>query len=350
VAAAAGPTLTQRHLNRALLGRQLLLDRADVDVPNALEKMAGLQAQYAPAMYIGLWTRLRAFGRDDLTGALERRTVVQGTLLRSTIHLVSARDYWPFALAVRETRRAWWLGQHRNQTGTEDIAASAARLRDHLRRDTPIHRKQIEAIVGKERAGGVGLWLDLVRVPPSGTWGRRRADLFAAAEDWLGPPPADVDAEAGLDHIVRRYLAGFGPATVAEIALWAGLRPGVVTAVLGRIPTRTFRAEDGNELVDLARAPRPDPDTPAPVRFLAVWDAMLLVHARRAGIVPEEYRPQIFTSNNPQSLHTFLVDGKVAGSWRYEQGRIELDPFAPLDARARRELADEAERLVDLHR
>ena len=195
---------------------------------------------------------------------------------------------------------------------------------------------------------GVGLWLDLVRVPPSGTWERRRADIYAAAEDWLGPP-AIAPPEA-VDHLVRRYLGGFGPATRNEIADWAGLPIAAIAPALDRLRLRRYRSEDGKELVDLSRAPLPDPETPAPPRFLPVWDAALLVHARRTGILPERYRPRVFNVRTPHSVNTFLVDGRVAGTWRHERGRIRLEPFGRLDRAARRALGEEAERLSELHR
>ena len=300
-------------------------------------------------MYIGLWSRLEGFQRADLTSALERRTVVQGTLLRVTIHLVSARDYWPIALAVREERRRWWLGATRRTQDADDLAAAAERVRAHLREHGPVRRKELDALVGKERTNGVGLWLDLVRAPPSGTWERRRADLYGLAEDWLGPPPPELDADAGVAHLVRRYLGGFGPATVVEIANWAGLRTSTVTTAVAGLRLRRFRAEDGDDLVDLAGAPLPDPDTPAPVRLLPTWDATLLVHARRAVILPEEYRARIFNTKMPQSVNTFLVDGQVAGTWRFDGKRVEIDPFRALDAGVRKEVEAEADRMAAFH-
>jgi hypothetical protein len=348
--AAASRTLTRRHLNRAVLARQLLLERARTSVPTALERMAGVQAQYAPAMYIGLWSRVEGFERADLTRALEQRRVAQGTLLRATIHLVSARDYWPFSLAVRDARRAMWLRAPGHDSSDEDMQAMAQRLRSRLRETSALPRKELDAIVGgTPRVHGVGLWLDLVRVPPSGTWERRRADLYAAAEDWLGPPPADLDVDTAVDHVVGRYLGGFGPATVAEIANWAGLRPATVAAAVSRLDLRRFTFEDGDELVDLPRAPLPDPDTPVPPRFLPVWDATLLAHARRALVIREEHRPAVFNTKTPHSLNTFLVDGQVAGTWRFEKGRVEMEPFDPVDRAARRQLAEEADRLAAFH-
>ena len=344
-------TLGPRELNRAVLARQLLLERAPLGVPTALERVGGIQAQYAPAMYTGLWSRLSGFSRGDLTAALEQRRAVQGTLQRSTIHLVSAADYWPFALAVREERRRWWLGAT-HRPGAEEMEAAAHRLRAHLREHGPVHRKELDEIVGKERTNGVGLWVDLVRVPPSGTWERRRADLYGLAEDWLGPSPPDLAVDAAVAHVVRRYLGGFGPARVAEIANWAGLRnPTVAAAVSGPLlRVRRFRTEGGDELVDLPRAPLPDPDTPAPVRLLPTWDATLLAHARRAAILPEEYRTRIFNTKTPQSVNTFLVDGQVAGTWRFDGERVVVDAFRPLGARVQDDLEAEADSMAEFHR
>jgi hypothetical protein len=308
--------------------------------------MGGLQAQYAPSMYVGLWSRLEGLERDAVTRALERRTIVQGTLLRSTIHLVSAADYWPFALAVRDARRPSWLRAQPEKLAPAEMRAAARTVGRALAGAT-LPRTEIEALVGRARAQGVGLWLDLVRAPPSGTWERRRADLFAPAEAWLGPPA--VTPDDALDHVVRRYLGAFGPASRAEIASWAGLRLGDLAPALGRLRLRRFRAEDGEELLDLPRAPLPDPDTPAPVRLLPTWDATLLAHARRSGILPERHRPLIFTTRNPQSLPTFLVDGAVAGTWRHDGGRVTFDPFERLDRPTMRALRDEGERMASFH-
>jgi hypothetical protein len=345
---AAERTLTQRDLNRAVLARQLLLERAPTNVPRALERIGGLQAQYAPSMYIGLWSRLERFERDDLTRALERRTVVQGTLMRTTIHVVSARDYWPFAVAIRQRRREWWHRAHRDGPSSRELGDAAKRLRRRLAHG-PLRRAEIDEVVGKERVGvgGVGVWLDLVRVPPSGTWERRRADLYAAADDWLGS--ADVSLDDARDHLVRRYLGGFGPASRNDVADWAGLSLNDVASVLERMRLRRLRDEAGTELFDLPRAPLPDPDTPAPVRFLPVWDATLLVHTRRTGILPEEHRAKVFNTKTPHSVQTFVVDGIVAGTWTYEKRGVRLEPFGRLDPSTRRRLQEEAERLASLH-
>ena len=340
--------LTERELNRALLARQLLLERATVALPEALERMGCLQAQYAPSMYIGLWSRVAGFQREDLTGALEDRSVVQGTLMRVTIHLVSRADYWPLALAVREARRALWLRATRHSVTAEQLAESAAVLREAVR-ERPLRRPEIDQLVGRDRAIGVGLWEDFVRVPPSGTWERRRADLYAAAEDWLGPPPPSLDIEAATEHLVRRYLQGFGPATAADVADWGGLRTADVVALLDRLELRRFADEAGRTLYDLPDGAIPDPATPAPVRFLPTWDASLLVHARRKGVIAEEHRPLVFNTKTPHSVCTFLVDGKVAGSWRYEKGEVRLAPFEPLAPAVLEEVEEGAARLAAFH-
>jgi hypothetical protein len=337
-------TLTERDLNRALLARQMLLERNRLPIPRALERMGGLQAQYAPAMYIGLWTRIEGLDRDALTRALGRRSVIQATLMRATIHLVSKRDYWPFAAAICEPRRRWWERVHPNRP--PDMRAAAKRLRGFLA-DGPRRRKEIEEFLGRERALGVGAYLDLVRVPPSGTWEQRRADLYATAEDWIGPK--QVSAEEGLELLVRRYLAAFGPAPKVDIADWGGIPMSELNGTLEKLKLRRFRDEAGKELLDLPRAPLPDPDTPAPPRFLPVWDATLLVHARRTGILPEEYRPSVFNVKTPHSVNTFLVDGRVAGTWGHERGKVKLEPFESIPRGARRELEDEAKRLAAFH-
>jgi Winged helix DNA-binding domain len=341
-------TLTQRELNRTLLQRQLLLQRARTPIPRTLERMGTLQAQYAPAMYIGLWSRMEGLGRDLVTRALERRSVVQATLMRTTIHLVSARDYWPLEVAVREGRRAAWARSHRDYDARAwDDAAS--RLRDRLAETGPLPRAEVEALLGKEFARSIHAIMPLVRVPPSGTWERRRADLYGAAEHWLGPPPAKLDEAEGLELLARRYLGGFGPSAAEEIANWAGVPRQRMLSALERLELRRFRAEDGTELLDLPRAPLPDPGTPAPVRFLPTWDATLLVHARRTGILPEEHRPKVFSTKTPQSVPTFLVDGRVAGTWSFEKGRVKTKAFGKLDAGAKRALREECEQLADLH-
>ena len=337
--------LGERELNRAVLARQLLLERSRLRPAVAIERLGGLQTQYAPSGYIGLWSRLEGFARADLTRALERRAVVQGTVMRSTIHTVSARDYPLFVAGVRAARREWWLRANRRQIAPETVAEAAARARALLA-GGPLRRRELVRELGVDSAvwNGIGLWVDLLRAPPSGTWEQRRADLYVAAEDWL--PPATAEAEDGLDHLLRRYLGGFGPAAVRDIADWAGVPARALDGAVERLAPRRFRDERGAVLIDLHRAPLPDAATPAPVRFLPTWDATLLVHARRTQILPERFRPLVFSTKTPQSVPTFLVDGQVAGTWRHEGGRIVTQPFEPLPAAAGREVGAEAARLA----
>jgi hypothetical protein len=223
------------------------------------------------------------------------------------------------------------------------MRAAAKRLRRFLVAG-PRRRKEVEELLGRQVALGIGAYVDLVRAPPSGTWGQRRADLYALAEDWV--PCPRIERDQALDHLIRRYLTAFGPAAKNDIADWAMLPVSAIDRRLERIQLRRFRDEAGKELLDLPRAPIPDGDTPAPPRFLPVWDATLLVHARRTGILPEERRPLVFNVKTPQSVNTFLIDGRVAGTWRHEAGRVKLDPFEPVPRRVRRELDEEAKRLA----
>ena len=337
--------LTQRDLNRALLARQLLLERVRLPIPRALERMGGIQNQYAPNGYIRLHSCLDGFRRDDLTRALEQRRVVQASLMRATIHLVSKRDYWPLAVAVRQAQRDWWLRVHKPPPEVSDLEKAAREMRALLA-DGPRKHQELAKIAGRGW-WMTGPWLELVRVPPSGTWEQRRAHLYQTAESWVGPE--NVSPDDALDHLVRRYLGAFGPAPAADIADWAKVNARDLAPTLERVRLRRFRDEQGNELLDVPRAPLPDPETPAPVRFLPTWDAILLVHARRTGVLPEEYRPLIFNTKTPHSVGTFLVDGSVAGTWRHERGRVQTTPFARLDPAARREVAEEASRLRELY-
>lgn len=318
---------------------------------HVIERVAGLQTQYAPSAYVSLWSRLRDFRREALTSALEQRRVVQATLLRVTIHIVSARDYPLFAAGTRRGNREWWLRVVRKEPEGVDMEDVAGRLRKHLSAG-PRRAPELKELLGAEGFppmawSGAGLWLDMVRVPPSGTWEQRRADLYGLAEDWLGR--SDATEAEGIDHLVRRYLGGFGPASLNDMATWAGLSVMSLRPVVQRLRLRRFLDEQGRELLDLPRAPLPDPDTPAPVRFLPTWEATLLVHARRTQILPENYRALVFNTKTPHSVPTFLVDGAVAGTWRYEKGKIRLEPFAPLPRVVRRELDEESERLAAFH-
>lgn len=329
--------LSVQALNRAVLGRQLLLERSNLPMSDALDRIAGIQNQYAPNGYIGLWSRLADFERDALTRALEARTVVQGTTLRGTIHLVTPEIFALSNDAVRKERRDWWFRATRrsDQEAMKEVARQIAQLLT----DGPRKRAQLMKELGIDSAAwnGATTFLDLIRVPPSGTWENRRADLYSMF------PTSSVDPEAARQALVDSYLRAFGPASAKDIATFLALNPKGLKSLL--VNYRTFRSMDGIELFDIADGLQPDPETPAPPRFLAPWDANLLVHARRSGILREEYRPLIFNTKMPQSVPTFMIDGQVAGTWALDANDLRLSPFRKLDRRSASELEDEAERL-----
>jgi Winged helix DNA-binding domain len=321
------PVLTTRALNRALLARQLLLERARTSIVDAVERVGGLQAQYAPSSYVGLWTKVAGFERDDLTKALEDRSLVQGSLMRTTIHVVSRREYWLYVMGIKRSRQEW-ARRVQALPPERQLPDGSRRIRELLR-EGPKTVKEL----GDDARGFVGtlsFYVDLVRVPPSGTWERRRADRLALAEDWVGPN--DATEEAGLEHLVRSYLRAFGPAAWKDIGLWAGINVADARRGAKDLDLVSYRDEVGGALIDLPGAPLPDPETPAPVRFLPHWDAGLLVHARRTGLLPEGHRSRVFSTRTPFSIGTYLVDGRVAGGWSVIDGRIELDPFETLPA------------------
>ena len=343
------PVLTERALNRALLDRQLLLERSALPIADALERIGGLQTQYAPSGYVGLWTRLADFRRTDLTSALEDRTVIQATLMRVTIHLVSARDYWPYAMGVRDARRAAALRAPVPAGSTKPTAevfeAQAARIGEALA-DGPRTVKELGDL-GSGFVGTLGLWVDLVRVPPSGTWERRRADRLALAESWVGPC-ATTPAE-GRTHLVRAYLRAYGPAAWRDIASWSGLKPADLQAAGAALDLVHYRDAAGAALIDLAGLDLPDPAVPAPVRFLPHWDANLLVHARRTGVLPEQHRGRVFSTKTPFSVGVVLVDGRAVAAWSVRDGRVLVDPFEDIPAADAREIEREREALEAFH-
>jgi len=310
--------------------------------------MAGIQNQYAPNAYLRLWSCLTEFRAADLTAAYERNEVVQGTLMRGTIHAVSANDYHPMAAGLRGLRRAWARRVHRG-TDTDRDATSTAVTRALSGRTLP--RAGLHALLeGAEPSVTATIDTDaeLLRVPPSGTWKRRRADIYALADDRIGH--VEVNEADGLEHLVRRYLGAFGPAAVGDIASFIGMPITPLKPVLVSMALREFRDDAGKRLLDLPDAPLPDESTPAPVRFLPTWDAMLLVHARRTGVLPEAFRPMIFHTKMPPSYPTILVDGQVVATWRWEDDEIRVDALRPLLPGERQAIGEEGERLAAFHR
>jgi hypothetical protein len=332
-------TLTQRELNRATLARQLLLERTQLTVPKAIERLCALQAQDPRAPYIGLWSRLDGFRKEQLTRAYERRRVVRGTLFRVTIQLVAAADHPAFAVLMQQR----WHEDFRRWGHPMDELV--ARL-DALAEQGPFTYAEANRLTPElgRFQWRVRCLKPLIHVPPGGTWGTTRVRV-TTAERWLGsnaPEPTEA-----AERLVRRYFGAFGPATRDDLLRFAALRVKDVAAGFERIEPelRRFRAEDGQVLFDLRRAPRPSAETPAPVRFLPKWDQLLLAYNDRTRVLPAEYHSEVIRKNG-DVLQTFLVDGVVAGTWAYDGGKVRLAPFAPLPQTIRRELEDEAKRLA----
>jgi hypothetical protein len=346
--------LTTRELNRALLARQLLLRRASLSVPRAIERLGALQAQWPPSPYVALWSRVQDFRGDDLMRNVERRRVVKATLMRTTLHLVTAHDYLAYAGIFLRRRTVESQARLAKYESDVDVDGLAAQLLAHTS-EQPLSRPELLDLLGRpkllvdDRMPWVAWHLlsakaGLVHTPPSSVWRKHTTgNRFVPSTLWLGAAGGDGDAAAA--HLVRRYLAAFGPATRADAAQWTGLPVSELAPALERIPLRSFRDEQGRVLLDLPRMPLPPAETEAPVRFLPMWDSSLIAHDDRSRILAEPFRNTVIRRNG-DILQAFLVDGFVAGTWSAEDGRIALEPFEPLPRRARRELEDEARRLA----
>ena len=338
--------LTVRELNRATLARQLLLERRRASPLAVIERLAGMQAQWAPAPYVGLWSRIEGFRAETLERAVLRGDVLKPTVMRGTLHLVTARDYPIFFAALREY--AWWADADSAAIGDRAVRAlrkvyAAGPLPwragdDHLNRTHGVADE-----ITRRRAWHVArIRAHVLHAPETALRKASPRTLFAAV-----PEPEEVDTLAARTELVRRYLAAFGPATRADVAAWSGMRVRDFAPALDALePLRRFEDEDGRELLDVPRAPLPDPDTPAPVRFLPKWDNVLLSFADRRRMLTDEHRKSVVMKNGDVA-QTFLVDGFVAGTWRVEKRRVVLTPFAPLPRAVRREAEEEAERLAE---
>ncbi|ATB47459.1 winged helix DNA-binding domain-containing protein [Corallococcus macrosporus] len=346
--------LTLRALNRATLARQMLLEREKTSVLGAVEQLLALQAQQAKPPFIGLWSRVAGFGRDSLNVLLHRKEVVRATLMRGTLHLASAKDYRHLRASFTPLLEASVASVLRERAKGLDVAPLVKDARaffDEAPRTFEALRDHLVARYPRndERAMGfaVRMFLPLIQVPTETAWGYPGTTDFAVAESWLG---ASLRAEADLPTLVRRYLAAFGPATVADAQTWSGLKGLKATFESLRPSLRTFRDEKGRELFDVPEAPRPDEDTPAPPRFLPEFDSLVLGHEDRARLVDEAYRPRLITKNLRVPA-TFLVDGFIAGTWTVERKRsvaaLVVEPFAPIKKKKDRDaLAKEGEALL----
>jgi len=332
--------LTRRELGRATLARQLLLERKRLSPTAVIERLVGMQAQWPSAPYVGIWTRATSFRRETLERELARGAVVKATAIRQTLHLVTRRDYGLFRAAMSETNFPWETAQaKRLAASVRDLAeASPVTTEEALRYLEREHG--LTGIEGRRAWRAARVRAHVLHHHETALWGARPEGRFVAIEE----PEAHVPVEARAE-ILRRYLAAFGPASRRDIVAWSMMHvPELPRALDVLEPLRRFRDEQGRELLDVPRAPLPDPDTPAPVRFLPKWDNVLLAFADRTRVLPEEYRKTVIRTNGDVA-QTFLVDGLVAGMWRVETGRLVLEPFAAISRSVRRELEDEAGRL-----
>jgi hypothetical protein len=324
-------TLTTRELNRALLARQLLLERKPISPTTAIEQVAGIQAQWEPAAVMGVAARIEGFRPEQLA----RSRLVRATLMRATIHLVSERDYLLFLPALLPSLQRKWR-QYR--AGRPDIEGLDQLAKPLLAAATePRSAAELRALIQDDEEGS--LWSRIRHHFPF----IRVDGKYVAASAWLGRPFAPADE--GLKHLVRRYLRAFGPATLADIALWSGLQVAEVAPMVGRLRLRRFLDESGRTLLDVPGAPLPPADTPAPPRVLPRFDNLILSHADRNRIVADEHRPRIVRAAEVDAI--FLIDGFVAGRWKHVRRKFELDPFVKLSRKDVAGLEEEARRLVE---
>ena len=345
-----GETLTLRALNRATLARQLLLEREGLGVVDAVERVGGLQAQEAKPQFIGLWTRLRDFRREQLHEALHERSVVRATLMRATLHLVSAADYVRLRAALQPVLQAAMAAVRGRDQGldVDRVVPVVRRLLDERPRTFGDLRGRLaEEFPGvDERALGYAtrMHLPLAMVPSDDRWSFPGDTPFVPAESWLGAELARADPEA----LVRRHLGAFGPATAADVQTWSGL-PGLAQVLAGMEDELEVFAYGRRKLYDLPGAPRPGEDVPAPIRLLPEFDSLLLAHKDRTRVITDEQRRSLAT-RNLRIKAVFLVDGFAGGSWSMARKRatatLSIAPFARLDERARDELAAEGEALL----
>ena len=327
-------TLTLRELNRATLARQLLLQRKRLSAPAVIEHLAGMQAQWPPAPYVGIWTRSSNFKREVLERELASGGVVKATVMRQTLHLVTRRDYALLRAAMSETNFPWETSL---ATRLAPSMRALAKKGPVVTTDALAHLEREHGLTGIDarrawRAARVRA--HLLHHHETALWHARPEGRFAALDE-----PDEHDPTEARAEMLRRYLAAFGPASRRDMSAWSMMHMPELDRALERLePLRRFHDENGRELLDVPRAPLPAADTPAPVRFLPKWDNTLLAYADRTRILPEKYRKTVIGANGDVG-QTFLVDGFVAGMWRVVRGRVEIEPFGrvpkEVDAEAR---------------
>ena len=332
--------LTLHELNRATLARQFLLQRKRLSPTAVIERLVGMQAQSPQAPYVGIWTRTTNFRREALERELARAAVVKATGMRQTLHLLTRRDY---AL----------LRAARSETDFPEQSATAQRLAPSMRALAAggsvttaealayLEREHgLTGVTARRAWRGARIRAHLLHHHESALWHARPEARFVAIDEPEPHDPTEARAE-----ILRRYFQAFGPASRRDIVAWSMMHVPEIGRALDRLePLVRFRDEHARELLDVQGAPLPNPEKPAPVRFLPKWDNVLLAWADRTRVLPEQYRKAVIRMNGDVA-QTFLVDGFVAGIWRAENGRVVAEPFSTLPPSVRRELEDEAGRL-----
>ncbi|MGW6871866.1 winged helix DNA-binding domain-containing protein [Streptomyces xanthophaeus] len=349
----AVPVLGTRALNRATLARQLLLDRADAPALETVAHLGGLQAQEPQEPYVGLWSRLRAFDPAELSDLLTGRSAVRTHLMRRTVHLVTAEDALAWRARHAAMLRQRVLGTYRRELSGVDLDELAAAGRAVMADGEPRSMGELARAVaarwpepGPRPLGEmlVAALLPMVQLPPRGLWRTKAGVRNALMSSWLGreadPLPPDGSDPVG-QALVRRYLGAFGPAATSDLRAWCGLAglPAAVTAL--RPELVTFRDERGRELLDLPGAPRPDPDTPAPVRFLPAFDNAVLGYQDRSRIIDDAHRGLSVAGER-----VVLVDGRVAATWTLDAGVVVVSPLGPLSRADRTALTEEGQELA----
>lgn len=342
--------MDRRALGRATLERQLLLRRSEMPILDAVEHLIAMQSQLPSPPYYGLWTRLTGFRHEALTALMEQRQVVRGCLLRGTLHVCSSRDFRALRPVLQPVLDRCQRGFFRRDTEGMDLAEFAAFTTELLDAD-PMTAPELRAVFTRRwpdrraaaLSNSVQFLVPTVYVPPGGTWGSRGSMPVTTAPAWLTAPLGVEDDPAPL---VLRYLAAFGPASLKDIQAWSGLTR--MKPVLDRLRPQLLldRDEHGTELFDVPDAPRPDPDTPAPVRFLPDYDNLMVAHADRTRVISDEDRKRTNTSNGVVAA-TVLVDGEVGGTWRIVQSSVlEINLFRAVPRAVREEIAAEGAELL----
>lgn len=343
-------TLDARAVNRATLARQMLLGREKVSPIEAVGRLVGMQGQEAKHPYVGLWSRVDGFTDEQLTRAVEDREIVRATLWRGTLHLVTAADYLQFRGTVGPVLEAGlrMLGERADGLDVGKVVKAAEQLlaKEPLTFTEVRDALQVQFPAVNERALGftTRMMVPLVMFPTDTRWGWPANARFTPAEEWLGKKVQRTEVP---EELVVRYLAAFGPATPADFQTWSGLPK--AKPVFDKLELLELKDENGRTLYDVPEAPRPDPETPAPVRFLPEFDNLLLAHAKRDRIIADVHRPAVFTKNL-RIKSTYTVDGLVAGLWTTGKLRgvatLTLTPFGRTLKKTAAELEREGSALL----